>query len=67
VNRYIHDDLIRLHHAELRQAADQHRLATAARGTARPRRPLVAQLFDWLTQPVQRRQRGAPEAEPCPA
>ncbi|MDN5918461.1 MAG: hypothetical protein L0I76_25745 [Pseudonocardia sp.] len=60
-------ELIRLHHAELRQAADHHRLVTAVRETARSRRPLVATLLDWLTQPAPRRQRGVPEAEPCPS
>jgi hypothetical protein len=51
MNDVAHLDLVRIHHAELRQAADHHRLATAVRGTTRPRRPLVATLLDRLTRP----------------
>ena len=50
-------DLIRTHHAELRQAADHHRLVTATRHTASP--------LARVTRP-QRRLRGIAEAEPCP-
>ncbi|WP_218594168.1 hypothetical protein, partial [Pseudonocardia oceani] len=66
VNHFVHSELIRIHHAELRRVADHHRLVTAARGTARSRRPLAAQLLHWLTEPVPPRRRGALEAEPCP-
>ena len=40
-----HIELTRLHHAELRQAADDHRLASAIRSAKRPRRPRLTHLL----------------------
>jgi hypothetical protein len=61
-----HIDLTRIHHAELRQAADDHRLASAVRSAKRPRRPRLTHLLAGVTRPKPRRLRGDAEAEPCP-
>lgn len=66
MNHVDHGELIRIQHAELRRAADHHRLVTAVRGTTRSRRPLVAQLLDRLRRPVPEGRRGAPAVDPCP-
>lgn len=66
MNHFAHSELIRIHHADLREAADHHRLVTAVRGTTRSRHPVVAHLLAWLTGPTSERLRGIPEAEPCP-
>lgn len=44
---YPYEDLIRIHHAELRRAADHHRLAAAARQSD-PRPPPVGKLREML-------------------
>jgi hypothetical protein len=66
VNHFAHVDLIRIHHAELRQAADHRRLVSAARSAVRSRRPRLTHLLAGATHPTPRRLRGVTEAEPCP-
>ncbi len=41
MNPFTHVDLIRIHHADMRAAADHHRLVRAAHRADRPQVPLL--------------------------
>lgn len=66
MNHFAHPDLIRIQHAELRRAADHHRLVVAARRAARRCRPGGEHLLNRLTRRAPRAIRMVAEAEPCP-
>ncbi len=61
-----HVELVRIHQAELRQAADQHRLVAAARRATRRHRRGRAHLLDRLVRRASRTIPEVSEAEPCP-
>lgn len=59
-------ELIRLHQAEMRAAADDHRLLIAGRRTGRRRHLRATPLHEISTRATPRRVRPTTEAEPCP-
>lgn len=63
---YPYDDLIRIHHTELRRAADHHRLVSAARA-AHPRHRLVGPPGALLGRIRAWRSRRPAHLKPCPS